>query len=78
VMNEPYGKVDQVVPENAWTKYASDWYMAELGLLLATFYTRDADAVTGFQAAVQRAKSRVYVETVARAEANANRVMGDE
>src|SRR5215471_13826832 len=75
VMSEDYNSPDQVVPENAWTKYASDWYMGELGLVLATFHTRDADAAATFSQYAQAAKHRVYVETIARIEANANRVM---
>jgi len=78
VMSEPYGMANQVIPSNAWTTYASDWYMGELGLILATFYTQDANAATNFQAYAQAAKRRVYVETIARIEANASRVMGDE
>lgn len=77
-MDHAYGAVSPVVPENKWTQYASDWYMAELGLLLAKFYTRDEQAAARFEADLQMAKRRVHTETVARQEANQDRQMGVE
>lgn len=78
IMNEDYALPNQVIPENKWTMYAPDWYMAELGFILASHYTMDDASVQKFTADIQTAKHRCFVETIARMEANASRTMGGD
>lgn len=78
LMDDAYGLPAPVNPENKWTKYAADWYMAELGFLLAKHYTRDEQAALRFESDLVAAKARIYTETIARQEANQNREMGVE
>lgn len=78
LMDDAYGLPAPVNPENKWTKYAADWYMAELGFVLAKHYTRDDQSAARFEADKVLAQERVYIETIARAEANVNRQMGVE
>lgn len=78
IMSEPYGAPDQIVPGNKWTDLAADWYMAELGFLLSANYTYDDAAMQKFAQALGQAKHRIYVETIARQEANSSRTMGGD
>lgn len=78
VMDDAYKAPTPLVPTNKWTQYASDWFMAELGMVLAKYHTRDDDAFAKFQLDAAAAKKRIYVETVARQEANADRQMGED
>lgn len=63
--------------ENNWLKYASDWLMAELGVVMCSKHVRDEpQKLSEFAADVIRAKKRVSDENTARAEANRSRSMG--
>jgi len=63
--------------ENNWLKEASDWLIAETGLILANNYVRDKVAAQGFLAMRTEAKARLRDHDVARLEANRERMMGE-
>lgn len=77
VIPEAYG-VPGLVTTNAWLTFASDWLIAETGLVLAKYYTRDTDAATHFGNDLVVARNRCHTETVARMEANYSRQMGED
>jgi hypothetical protein len=63
--------------ENVWLKYASDWLIAETGLIIANSYVRDKKAADQFAAQKSEAKARLEKHNVAKAEANRERMMGE-
>jgi len=64
--------------ENLWMKYASDWIMAEVGMILTSTVVPMPSLLQQFQGEVIRARTRVMNETVARQEAGYMRDMGDD
>ena len=61
---------------NAWMLNASDWVMAEVGLMLTTSVVPMPSIAKTFQGELAIAKKRVMDETVARREASMRRMMG--
>lgn len=75
VLPEPYLQPGPVVT-NKWMTFAPEWLMCELGALLAAYHIRDPDAAGAFRQDADKAKQRLFVQHIARAEANAERIMG--
>ena len=63
--------------ENKWLKYASDWLMAETGLIIARDVLRDKVAEGNMSTDISRAKDRLYRKDTARKMANTEATMGD-
>ncbi len=63
--------------ENVWLKHAAEWLISETGLVLAGSYLNNKLAIASFDAQRQRAKARIEKLTVAKAEANRERMMGE-
>lgn len=63
--------------ENAWLKYASDWLINETGMIIANNYLGNKTATEGFVAMARSAKARLEKLTVAKLEANRERMMGE-
>lgn len=63
---------------NLWLTNAADWVMGEVGFVLASQYTRDAEVTGSFDLMRTEGRRRVYNETVARLEAGKMRSMGDD
>ena len=63
--------------ENQWLKYASDLLMAKTGKVVAGRHLRNTELETLFTADIPPAENRLYVNNVARAEANRDRQMGE-
>jgi hypothetical protein len=63
---------------NLWMKYASDWIMAETGLIMATDYVMMDAQAQHFREEAQRAQRRIKIDTIARNEAGVMRQMGDD
>lgn len=62
--------------ENLWLKYAADWFLGEIGQIIAPQYLGDTQAGQIFGSQLGRGRRRVYHETVERQEANKERIMG--
>lgn len=65
-----------VIVTNKWMTFAQEWCICELGALVSAYHLRDMDAAKTFRADADIAKQRLYVQHVARAEANMERIMG--
>ena len=63
--------------ENVWLKYASDWLIAETGLIIANNYVHNKSAAEGFVVLAKSAKARIEKLNVAKQEANRERMMGE-
>lgn len=63
--------------ENNWLKYASDWLIAETGVIIASQYLNNKAAADAFSIQKSEAKARVEKLTVAKLEANRERMMGE-
>jgi hypothetical protein len=73
---QPYGEGADLT--NEWLTQAPDWVIGELGAVIAGSYIKD-DATAGkFAEQANRAKGEIYVDQVARDEANRTRSMGDD
>jgi len=62
--------------ENNWLKYASDWLMAETGIIIAEQYLQSPKMVIRFEKQALRAQNRVLTRHTALIEANMIHVMG--
>lgn len=62
---------------NIWLTDAADWLIAESGLRLAMYHTKDSEMQALFAADVQRAKDRIEGENVERERVNVNAMMSD-
>lgn len=69
---------NQPVKTNAWLTHAADWVIGETGFVIASQYLKDRETAAEFQQQASRAKTRLYVQHVARAEANRDRHAGEE
>lgn len=61
--------------ENKWLKYASDVFLAELGIAISEKHMQHFELAKTFRADAQRAWTRLYSKHVARQEINHDRVM---
>lgn len=52
--------------ENDWLKYASDWLIAETGIIIARDYIQDDQMAQRFVQAAQRSRDRVFIENESR------------
>lgn len=68
-----YGDAANV--ENAWLKYASDWVIAETGIIIAEQYLQSTKMAGRFQAQAQIALDRLIKKNTAWEEANKTRGM---
>jgi hypothetical protein len=73
---DPLSPADNAV-ENLWLKYASDLLIAETGIVLAQHYTKDPDAVVGFQDQRVIALARLNSRNEAYKHSLQNYTMGD-
>lgn len=62
---------------NAWLTYASDWFLAEVGAIIASLHLDMEKQAMKFDAMAAKAKRRLYVLNTAREEQNNSRHMGD-
>jgi hypothetical protein len=70
-----YGaEADQAVKTNAWLTHAADWLIGETGRKIALLYLKDEVRANEFMAQARR----LYVQHVAREEANRDRTAGDD
>lgn len=64
--------------ENGWLLWASDWLIAETGVIISGQYIKeDPNLTNGFINAAARAKARVHARDTEWREANKQRYMGD-
>lgn len=68
----------QAVKTNAWLTEAPDWILNETGVVIAGNYLKDDAQMAKFKADAMAAKQRLYVNHVAREEANRTRSQGDD
>jgi len=69
VIQTRYFATDQVLStnsENDWLKYASDWLIAETGIIIARDHIQNDPMAQRFIAAATRARDRVFIENEAR------------
>ena len=69
VIQTRYFAVDDVLStniENDWLKYASDWLIAETGIIIARDHIQNDQMAQRFIAAATRARDRVFIENEAR------------
>ena len=64
--------------ENDWLKYASDWLIAETGIIISRDYIQDDQMAQRFIAGAQRARDRVFVENEARQHVGRAYSMGED
>jgi hypothetical protein len=69
IINDPYN-IPGAITTNKWMTYAQEWIICELGALVAAYHLRDQDAAKSFRSDADLAKQRLYVQHVARTEAN--------
>lgn len=63
--------------ENSWLKYASDWFIGEVGAVIAEQYLQvTSQKVDVFKAQATRGRERVRIKNVAMEESNKRRVIG--
>ncbi len=63
--------------ENVWLKYASDWFIGEVGAIISEQYLQaTASKVDVFKAQATRGRRRVEIKNVAIEESNKRRVIG--
>ena len=63
---------------NAWLTNAADWIIGETGAQIAGQYLKDRETAARFQEDANKAKQRLYVQHIAREEANRDRSAGDD
>lgn len=69
-----YGDVQNI--ENVWLKYASDWFLGEVGFVIAEQYLQSTPAkVKLFRDQAMRGRERIRLKNVAMEESNKHRVM---
>lgn len=68
-----YGDVNNV--ENNWLKHASDWFIAEAGVIIATQYLQSPEMAAKFSTQAQEAHDRLIRKNVAFEESNKIRNM---
>lgn len=71
-----YGDANNV--ENGWLKYAPDWFMGEVGLIIAGQYLQSDTMVQIFATQATRGKKRLYDLDISMQESNKKRAMGDD
>jgi len=71
-----YGDAANV--ENAWLKHASDWFIGEVGAIIASQYLQSEVLAQRFMEQAAKGKLRVRTQHYAREEANWTRAMGDD
>lgn len=76
VFSAPYGEGDEL--SNEWLTICPDWIIGETGAVLAGSYIKDDATAAKFAQQAAEARQAVYVEHVARDEANRQRSMGDD
>ncbi len=63
--------------ENSWLKYASDWFIGEVGAVISEQYLQSSSKkVEVFKAQAIRGRERIRVKNVAMEESNKRRVIG--
>ncbi len=63
--------------ENIWLKYASDWFIGEVGAVISEQYLQATSSkVDVFKAQATRGRERVRIKNVAMEESNKRRVIG--
>lgn len=76
-----YYKEDEAIEagssENLWMQFASDWILAEVGIIMSTQYVSLPKISEIFIKQAIRAKARVSTDTIARKEAGTMRMMGE-
>lgn len=74
-----YGdEANQVVTTNAWLTNAADWLIGATGATIAGQYLKDPATAANFEKEASLAKQRIYVQHIAREEANRDRSAGDD
>lgn len=71
-----YGDANNV--ENEWLKYAQDWFMGEVGVVIAGQYLQSDTMLKIFSVQAQIGRNRVRALDISRAESNKRRAMGDD
>lgn len=69
-----YGDSNNI--ENKWLKYASDWLIAETGVIIAAQQLQSTEMASMFAQQAHAAKRRVLSKSVLMAETSKNRVLG--
>ena len=69
-----YGDANNI--ENNWLKYASDWFLAEVGIIIANQYLQSEKMVQMFIKQATEAKDRLIRKDTAMKESNKIREMG--
>jgi len=64
--------------ENNWLKYAGDWFLGEVGAIIAAQYQQSDQQAAVFYNQAAKGKDRVWRNDIANREANKDRTMGDE
>jgi hypothetical protein len=64
--------------ENNWLKHASDWFIGEVGLIIASQYLQSDTMEKLFSVQLQRGRKRVYDKDISMSESNKMRTMGDD
>jgi len=64
--------------ENIWLKHASDWFIGEVGMIIAAQHLQSETLAQMFMAQSQRGYERVYKKHIQWLEVNKNRQMGDQ
>lgn len=81
VIQTRYFATDDVLTtniENDWLKYASDWLIAETGIIIARDYIQDDQMAQRFIAGAQRARDRIFVANEARQHVGRAYGMGED
>lgn len=78
-----YMRQDPVLPSdtavtNLWLTHAAEWFIGELGVIMAGQYIQDTDLVAIFTAQAMRGKATLQYADTARGEAAMLRSMGDD
>ncbi|MGW8178739.1 MAG: phage adaptor protein [bacterium] len=63
---------------NVWLDYAEDWVLNEVGLIMSSMYVNLPQIAQMFASEAQKARKRVYDDTIAREEAGQMREMGED
>ena len=74
-----YGKAESLATqniENVWLKYAADWFIGEVGTIIAGQYQQSDKQVPQFVAQAARGKQRTLVRHISHQEVNKRRIVG--
>jgi hypothetical protein len=70
--------LDTLDSTNLWLVHAADWFVAEVGFIIASQYMSMPESAKVFEMDRREARARVMNDTIARREAGWQRAMGDD